>query len=426
MKKRRIIPLLLAALMLTACSAPSEPAPEAVLSGGDTAPVVSSADIDAAPVIPEAQHLSDGSAGGNIAFYVNDAPVFAGMNLSLALTGDTRCPDDLDLLLEPGQFSRILRLEYPSEEGSITLFAVVTNTFDQPTAVRYCTVYSISVYDGCAAQIGEGRLVSGKSKVSDVIDTYGEPTQRTSGEDSDILVYHSPLSTLSFISHNGVVRQVTAYHIADRYQNEISACSGLAAEDIPTAEGLTVLSRFLDVSSYAAGQSGPYQKLDTAFQAYGTTIELGCHSEDLPLAVAEKYINLWCPTTPHKTIRVGLTNEVEFQFFNYTSKAELKLGGMIIQGAYLLNPAYGNFGVDNSAHQTFSYMGLTNEDGIERILDTVGLPTEISATCDGRHGYAWLHYIAENGDTADFKVDIFTGELIELRVIKYYENATWY
>ncbi len=427
MKKTRIIPLLLAALMLTACSAPSEQAPGDVLSGGDTAPIVSSADIGSETAAPEAQPLSDGSAGGNIAFYVNDAPVFAGMNISRALTGDVRCPDDLDLMLEPGQFSGILRLEFPSEEGErITLFAIVTNTASQPAAVRDCTIYSLSAYDGCAAQIGEGRLVSGEAKVSDVIAVYGEPTRRTSGEDSDILVYHKPLSTLTFTAHDGVVRQVTAYHIAGQYQQEINTCAGLAAEDISSLEGLTVLSRYLDVSPYAAGESGPHQELSTTLQTYGTDIELGCDIEELPLAVAEKYINLYCPTAPYETIRVGLANEVEFRFYNSSLEHQLKLGGMVVQGAYLMNPVYSGFGADNSGHQTFSYMGLTNEDGIERILDTLGQPTKVSAVCDGRHGYAWLHYIAESGDTADFKVDIFTGELIELRVIKYFEKAKGY
>ncbi len=427
MKKHRILPLILAALMLTACSGNPDPAGAPAEPESTVTQSVSLTDAPAEPVdMHTIQPAEDGQAAGNMVFYIDGMPAHAGMVLSDALGENVSCDYDLDQPVEPGHFSLPIPLRFPGDKTEGFLFVSVMNPTDAARPMKDCLIYSLSVSCRDGMEVGYERMKLGSASFDTFVKTYGEPDDRLSWTNYERITYYSPLSCAVFTFKNGKLDQASAYHIAQLYQTEIEAFGSEPTGDMTARDGYILLNSYFDTTPYMNGEEGAPANVDITMTIDAYDVTLGCKGGELPEVWAEKYTSIITPIGSERQMRVGMTGLPEFSFYNNTDSNCQTVRLPVVAGAYLLNPDSDNFGVDHSGHVSYSYMGIANTDDISVIVDKMGKPTRLSFMCDDDHCFAWLFYAAENGDEAQFKVDLFTGEQIELRVLKYYKEARPY
>lgn len=434
---KRIAVLLLAAVLLAGCGGKTpEPAEESVTAAAGQGEITepTAAEVPTEPETSPAE-AEKASAGGTLSFYIDGFEFHAGGPVSDILAIGVRTDIDLGEVIQPGHISgnvctRVER-EGVSAEDEVIFFFHAINTGSEPKALSECTVYSVIVnlQEGIAFGDGDKTFVSGVSTMAELTGVWGEPDYyRTNSRPYEEMAYYSPFDYVYFSFRDGVVRQIMTVYSADLH--------GYLAEDMPELpegyfgnDAYLLLSRYLDITPYLSegdNQSVSTPGLEERITLGAMEITFGSRVWELPERFSEPFRGVEYVLDLNHYVRCGKGNAEEFYILNADREVKSQISYGQVIGVITRNANYRNWGSDYSDFLEFEYQGLTNGSDIEDVLETFGLPESIHATSSPHACFVWLHYRDQSGNELRIRVDPMTGELAELRVLKYCPGAKMY
>ncbi len=421
--KKRVICIILAALLLTGCSASPEKPSNVSTTPAATTPVQTTQAVQTDPA-PE-QLISIENAPGKVYFRIGDKDFTCGQPVADILKTTTHIHGDMDAMVEPLGYSEDIRLRLADEKGDYTktLYFSAVNPSQEPKPVKDCLIYSLTI--NCEAGhtfgLGDTSFVTGQTTDAQIIAVWGEPASLTEshwegqedGENFRDLVYYRPFSYLQIITRGGVVDQVRAYHGAELHP----ALSQQEAPGKPwESDALLLLSQHMDITPYLNGGKGGKTPLEMSVIVDGKQIEMGVLTCDLPEPWRDIYDGMACIVKPGRCIYCQRPDREGFVFGNVSGKLMVNFCYAQIKGIRAYNPRYTNRGAEQSAYLGFTYAGFDHDASIEDVVKAIGAPYEIIPESGAGFCFVWLHYEAENGDTLRLKVDPESNQLIELRL----------
>lgn len=460
LKSRLILLFLTACMLLSACGGNAENT--AIETAAPTAaPTEAPAETEATePVevskVAETVLPTGDEATGTLIFYINDQKVYAGGPVANLITAGVHSYDDLEAVVQPWEMSELIRvriiLEDVEEDDEPLMYFVAVNASDEPKPVSECLFYSLTVNCDKGIQFGSGNettpFVTGETTRDEIVEAYGEPTESSTYYTLyEEIVYYKPFSCAYFTFYRGTLRQVYTYYSANIY--------GTQAEEFPYeltgsyfgADCYILMNQYLDVEKYlpaaeeeetqekAAEETAEETEEDTtgilaslteSIQLDGKTIEFGVRCVDMPKPFGEGFKELLMPLSRHYYVRTGIVNEEEFYFINENGQSNQYADELLVKGVITENCNYTNWGTDNRVFHTFAYENLNQDSTIDDIIGQYGMPREMHCSSNARVCFAWLYYEAENGNELQLRVDPMTNQLVEIRVIKYFEGERAY
>ncbi len=421
--KKRVICIILAALLLTGCSASPEKPSNVSTTPAATTPVQTTQAVQTDPA-PE-QLISIENAPGKVYFRIGDKDFACGQPVADILKTTTHIHGDTDAMVEPLGYSEDIRLRLADENGDYTktLYFSAVNPSQEPKPVNDCLIYSLTI--NCEAGhtfgLGDTSFVTGQTTDAQIIAAWGEPASLTEshwegqedGENFRDLVYYRPFSYLQIITRGGVVDQVRAYHGSELHP-------ALSQQEAPAkpweSDALLLLSQHMDITPYLNGGKGGKTPLEMSVIVDGKQIEMGVLTCDLPEPWRDLYDGMACIVKPGRCIYCQRPDREGFVFGNVSGKLMVNFCYAQIKGIRAYNPRYTNRGAEQSAYLGFTYAGFDHGASIEDVVKAIGAPYEIIPESGAGFCFVWLHYEAENGDTLRLKVDPESNQLIELRL----------
>lgn len=459
MKLRSLILLFLAACMLmTACAGnadntATETAESSTVETEAPAPEVTEPAVEVSKVAETVLPTGD-EATGTLIFYINDQKVYAGGPVASLITAGVHSYDDLDAVVQPWEMSEMIRvrviMEDVEEADEPLLFFVAVNASDEPKPVSECLFYSLTVNCEKGIKFGSGNeatpFVTGETKKDEIVEAYGEPTESNSAQSYyEEIIYYKPFNCAYFAFRGGKLRQVYTYYSANIYGELAEKFDHELTGGYFGADCYILMDQYLDVEKYlpAAEEeqtkttaaepeetkedtTGILKSLSETITLNGETFDLGIRCVDMPAPFGAVFHELLMPVARHYYVRTGIVNEEEFYFINEKGQQNQYADDLLVKGVITENCNYTNWGTDNSAFHTFAYEKLTQNSTIDDIIEQYGMPKKLHCTSYARACFAWLFYEAENGNQLQLRVDPITNQLVEFRVIKYYEGERAY
>ncbi len=435
---KRILCLLLAVTLLCGgCSAPIAQEPGAATTvptptPGPTPTTAITPDPEPtqtfpAVTLPAVEQGTIQSAPGTVTFHMGDFQIWCGCPVASLLEQDVRVDGDVEALVPAMGYSEDVRLNFPDDQGKYEnyLFFVAVNPTQDPLPVKDCLVYSLAVtfQPGLGFSLGEGQFLTGASTREEILAAWGTPTVDTQSLDYTELVYYRPFSMLQVILYQGVTVQVRAYHSAWLYPELTQAAYG----DYTSGDAWAHLSRFMDVSGYAAGEKGPMTDLPLTIQVDGKDIALGYGTAKLPQPWRGLYQYTRTRLDYRRYVYVQLAGREGFTFANVAHESRIQfLYSTIIKGFHGFNPDYTCWGESIPTAYGFSYNGFDHTQSIAQVLAAMGAPREVICESGVSWCFVWLHYESKNGDTLRIKADPISGQLIELRLEQFIPDVIPY
>ena len=468
-RKHLILSLLVLSLLLSACGAvpaaetentqPTEAATEPVIQ--ETEPPVEKPafmeNLHYQPELAETVLPEKDEATGTLFFYFNDKAVYAGGPVSDLIDIGFHTYGDLDAVVEPWHMSGVIRvlIDLPDvgEKEEPYLYFVAMNASDEEKPVSECLIYSLTVTYEKGVSFGSGNekepFVTGTTTKEELVEAYGEPDYIDSLKQRyEELFYYEPFNSVSILCKNGVVRQINSYYSANVY--------GALAEDLDfdltgtpmENDAIILMSQYMDITPYlpeeeaeeeeATEATEPEEKeqeedktgilsgFDESFQLDGKTIKFGSKVSELPEPFKEDLNDLTMPVNRNYYTRTGRNDPEEFFLINSEGQSNMKSDDLVIKGVIVENPGYRNWGFDNSAFHSFDCQGVTQDSTIDQVLELLGQPREMLFTSGERNCFVWMHYETEEGDLLRVRVDPYLNQVIEVNMIKYFENEHSY
>lgn len=435
-KKIRLLGLLLAVLLLPGCGSAGDVKAEeslpAVTAGEEvTEPQPAEASAGTEPTEPQAE-----TVGGTLSFYIDGQEFHAGGPVSDILDIGVRTDSDLTEILQPGHISgnitvRVAREGVSAADEMIFFFHAI-NAGGEEKMIRDCSIYSVIVnlQEGIGFESGSGDpFVSCVSTMEALTAAYGEPDYyQSNSEPYEEMAYYSPFDYVYFSFKDGVVRQIMTVYSLDIHGN--------LAQDMPELpqgyfgnDAWLLMGQFLDITPYLSGEENPDVStplLEEKITLGDMEIRFGCRVAELPEQFAEPFRGVEYVLDLNHYYRCGKGNPEEFYILNADRDVRSLISYGTVAGAITRNRDYRNWGSDYSAFLGFQYQGLTNGSTIGDVLEAFGMPESIHPTSSAHACFVWLHYTDRNGNELRARVDPMTGEVTELRVLKYYPGAKMY
>ena len=158
----------------------------------------------------------------------------------------------------------------------------------------------------------------------------------------------------------------------------------------------------------------------------GQEVKMGMQCSELPTPFGEAFVGQLMPVHKMYYLLAGRTNPEQFYLINNKGQTKDLADKLTVKGVFTQNKYYTNWGTNNSAYHTFKYEKLTQDSTIEDVLEQYGQPLDLRCTSYARNCFAWLFYKDQSGNTLEICVDPILNQLIELRVVKYYEGEILY
>lgn len=429
--RKRLLSLMLAALLLAGCSTPAEttPSPETTSLPETTPPPETTLPPQTTqpPETTGTEVLSQGTirdTPGMVAFYMGDTPFYCGQPVAGLLGEKVHIYGDMEALVQPLRYSEEIRLRYPNEQGEYqNLYFSAVNPTDQPLAVKDCLIYSLAV--NCEAghrfAFDNGDFVTGQSTDLEILALWGEPTTQKLNEDEKTksggnyrdMVYYRPFSYLQIVTRAGVVDQVRACHNAYLYPE----LSQQTAPGTPSeSDSLLLLSRYMDIAPYLGGGKGSNTPLELFVTIQGERIDMGIRAYQLPQPWKGIYEDAVGIMSSGRYMYSQFPNQEGFLFGNTNAEQSYTFYHTKVVGIHAFNPAYCNRGLDQSGYRGFDYSGINHTATIEQVIQALGQPYEIIPENTTGWCFVWFHYRSEAGDTLRLKVDPETNQIMELRL----------
>lgn len=429
--KKQVFCIILAALLLTGCSASPEKKSNISTTPAATTPPTQTTEAVQTDPAPELL-ISIENTPGKVYFRIGDKDFTCGQPVADILKTTTHIHGDVDALLEPLGYSEDIRLRLADENGEYTktLYFSAVNPSQEPLAVKDCLIYSLTINceAGYTFGLGDTSFVTGQSTDTEIMTAWGEPTSLTvshwegqeDGENFRDLVYYRPFSYLQIITRGGIVDQVRAYHSAELHP----ALSQQEAPGEPwESDALLLLSQHMDITPYLNGGKGGTAELPMEIEIEGKLIRMGVRTRDLPQPWRRLYENAACIMKLRRCIYSQFPNQEGFIFGNPDEQLMEKFENAQIKGIHAFNPVYTNRGYEQSAYRGFTYSGFDHTATIEEVVQALGQPYEVYAENGPGWCFVWLHYVSAEGDTLRLKVDPESNQLVELRLE---ENSRFY
>lgn len=429
--RKRLLSLMLAALLLAGCSTPAEttPSPETTSLPETTPPPETTQPSQTTQPIQTTQTdiLSMGDiqeAPGMLVFYMGDSYFRCGQPVALLLGEKVHIHGDTEALVQPLQYSDEIRLRYPNEQGEYqNLYFVAVNPTNELLPVKDCLIYSLAV--NCEAghrfSLDGLEIISGVTKDSEILASWGEPTTQTlskaegeaEGENYRDMVYYRPFSYLQIITRGGVVDQVRTCYNAYLYPElSLQEAPGTPGE----SDALLLLSRHMDITPYLGGGKGSNTPLEMSIVIDGKQIKMGILTRELPQPWRGLYQNAACVMKHRRCMYSQFPNQEGFIFGNPDRVIMKTFELAQIKGIHAFNPEYRNRGFAQSAYRGFTYGTFSHTATIEEVIQSLGRPYELVPESGVGWCFVWLHYQSETGDTLRLKVDPESNQIIELRL----------
>lgn len=431
---KRIICVLLAALLLAGCSAPAAK-PEASTTPPDTTGQPEPTTQEPEVTQPQGETLTQGGIDqtpGMVAFYLGDRPFYCGQPVEGLLQPPVHIHGDVEALVQPMGYSGDIRLRYPDEAGEYTktLYFSAVNPTEKPLPVKDCLIYSLAV--NCEGEhrfsLGNGDFTTGVTTDAEILDAWGEPAAQTlshaegeqDGQNYRDMVYYRPFSYLQIITRGGVVDQVRSCHNAYLYPE-------LSQQEAPGSPGesdaLLLLSRHMDITPYLAGGKGGNTPLETFITIEDKRIDMGISTGELPQPWRDRYMGTACVLKLRRCMYSQFPGWEGFIFGNSNMELMKTFDHAQIEGIHAFNPEYCNHGFEQSAYRGFTYGAFSHTATIEEVIQALGQPYELIPESGAGWCFVWLHYQSDGGDTLRLKVDPESNQIIELRLE---ENSRFY
>lgn len=447
--KRALLLLLVISMLLSGCAFGSKAEETAAPTETPTeAPTEVPTEAPTEPPKPEKFRLMQtvfpekDAATGTLKFYFNGKEVYAGGPVSLLLDIGVTAIDDLNQTVNPWHMTGVIHVRVKQEDGSNPhLFFVAMNASSQPQKITDCMIYSITINTEKGIRFGSGKektpFVTGETTLEEITSAYGEPTYNESNHDDyREIAYYTPFSCAYFSFHKDVLRQVTTYYSAnvllDRAEN---FTYDLGARYFGN-DAYILMNQYLDVKPYLPGAEeevtdGTVEALTEKITMGGQEVVLGVRVDEMPSPFSDQFVNQLMYVNKKYYVRAGRNLGEEFYFINLNGQTNNKkkepiANALIVKGVLTENKNYANWGKNNGKFFEFQYENLTQDSTIEDVLEQYGKPYAIHCTSYARYCYVWMYYKDQAGNTLEICVDPMLDQLIELRIVKYYEGEIYY
>jgi len=153
--------------------------------------------------------------------------------------------------------------------------------------------------------------------------------------------------------------------------------------------------------------------------------------DEMPSPFKDQFIDQLMYVVKKYYVRAGRNLGEEFYFINFNGQTRNKKkeeisNALLVKGVITENKNYANWGKNNEIFHEFQYENLTHDSTIEEILEQYGMPYDMDCTSYARYCFVWLYYKDKAGNTLKICVDPMLDQLVELRIIKYYEGEMAY
>lgn len=465
-RNRLIVTLLALCLLLSACAAaPAEETAAATQpTEAATEPLAEAAEPAAEkpgfleklhnqPELSETVLPEEDAATGTLIFYLNDKQIYAGCPVSDLLDVGIYTDHDLETIIQPWHMSGVVRvqIDVPDEEEQKTedpyVFFVAMNAGDEPCMISECIIYSITINYQDGIRFGSGKesepFVTGTVTREEIEEAYGEADFVDSRKSTYAeLFYYQPFNCVSFMFKNGVLKQVNVYYSANVYGTLAGELDFALPDDPMISDALILMSQYMDVTPYLPQEeseeeegeeaeaeedkTGILSAFDSSFVVNGSEIEFGCQVAELPSPFREDLIDLSMPIVRNYYVRTGRNDPEEFFLINSEGQVNSMSNTLAVKGVVVENPGYRNWGFDNSAFHSFSCQGVTQDSTIDEVLELLGQPRELVCASGERNCIVWMHYETEEGDYLHIRVDPALNQVVEVNMVKHFQNERKY
>ena len=455
--QRAVLILLAISLLMSGCAgnqaAEETAAPTQVTQVPTAAPTEEPTEAPTEPTEPDGWKLADtvlpetNAATGTLKFYIQDQEIYAGGPVSSLLNADITTYEDFDEILQPWHVSSVKRvrveLEDTKEKNKPFVFFMAMNASDEPKAIRDCLFYSITINTDKNVMFGSGReetpFVTGKTTRKELVEAYGEPDYDVSRHDDyREIAYYEPFSCAYFSFKDGKVRQVHTYYSANVFGDLAKDFAYEFTDSYAGNDGYILMNQYMDVMPYLqvrdAGEklekgTGVLEKLTESITMGGVEVVLGVCCTEMPELFGEPFWDLILMIHNQRIVRAGRTNPEEFYFMNPAKSGKEyreKPKDAYLCGVITRNLNYENWGKEYGNYHEFQYENITQDSTIEDVLEQYGMPKKLHCTSYARGCFAWLFYEDKAGNELKIGVDPILNQVMELQILKYYEDISMY
>lgn len=451
-QRRVILLLLVIALMMPACGAgkvEETVAPTELLVSTQVAnenPTQAPTEAPTEPTEPERFQLSEtvlpetDAATGTLKFYIKGQEIYAGGPVSSILAAGVSSYDDFEQIIQPWHMSNVIRvrveLENTPDKDKPYVFFVAMNASNEPKKLSECLFYSVTINGEDGIQFGSGKekkaFVTGDTTKDEMFAAYGEPDYSNSGVAAYVEVaYYEPFNCAYFVFKNNVVRQIFTYYSANLFGDLAANFDHEFKNSYFGNDCYILMNQYLDITPYLPGSTvgenvGIVEKLSEKITLGSAEIVFDCYSTEMPDPFGAAFVDIPMPVYRTRFVMAGRVNAEEFFLINVDGGSNTDACDLRVKGAVTENKYYVNWGNDSHAYNEFRYENLTQNSTIEDILEQYGAPMDINCTSYARACFAWLHYKDIAGNTLQICVDPMLNQLVEIRVVKYYEGEQSY